>query len=135
MHRKLIALVALAALSGCSAATPVEPTPTASLTSTAVPDGGEALRDLGFRNAPAGLSIPRGSAITERIDSANNATVILTSPDPLSVLSYLRSALPAAGFTITGDGQNSLLFEGGGWQGAFTVSSGYSALTVRTDHA
>lgn len=92
-----------------------------------------ALSDLGFTNAPAGLSVPRGAEISDRVDSANNVTVVMTAPSGLEVADYLRSALPQLGFTITGDAQNSLTFEGGGYQGAFTTSRGYSALTLRTD--
>lgn len=138
MHRILIGLLAsaaLIALSGCSAATPVPPGPAPSLTAATVPDDGQDLRSLGFENAPQGLSIPRGSVIAERVDSPNNVTVVLTAPDALTVVDYLRRTLPELGFTITGDDRNSLLFEGGEWQGAFTASSGYSALTLRTDRA
>lgn len=134
--RILAALFAALALSACAAAPEPSPSPTPlASTVTAAPDDGVLLGDLRFDNAPAGLSIPRGSVIAERIDSPNNVTVVLTAPDGLTVVDYLRRTLPEVGFTITGDDQNSLLFDGGGWQGAFTTSDGYSALTLRTDRA
>ena len=134
MHRILIGLTAALALTGCAAAAvdPVTPPPS-TLTAAAVPEDGQALRDLGFGNAPEGLSVPLGAEISDRVDSANNVTVVMTAPDALEVADYLRRTLPTLGFTITGDAQNSLIFEGGGWQGAFTASKGYAALTLRTD--
>ena len=132
-HRIAIGLFAVLALAGC-AANPVAPAPPEpTLSAAAVPDDGQALRDLGFVNGPDGLSIPRGAAITDRVDSANNVTVVMTAPDGLTVVDYLRRTLPTLGFSITGDEFNSLIFTGGGYDGAFTTSSGYSALTLRTD--
>lgn len=91
------------------------------------------LTSLGFANAPAGISLPVGATISERTDSANNVTVVLTAPSGLEVLAHLRATLPSAGFDITADAGNSLLFTDGTWDGAFTISGALSALTLRTD--
>ncbi len=130
---RVVGLVAVMLLSACSAAPVETPDATPELTSSAVPADGTTLNDLGFVNAPAGLSIPNGALISDRVDSPNNITVVMTSPDGLTVVEFLRRHLPELGFTISGDDQNSLIFEGGGYQGAFTTSAGYSALTLRTD--
>ena len=60
-------------------------------------------------------------------------TAVVVSPSGAEVAEHLRTALPAAGFTITADGADSLLFEGGAWQGAFTVNGEVAALSLRTD--
>lgn len=134
MHRLLTGLVAVLALTGCAGAVSApEPSAAPQLTSSAVPEDGRSLRDLGFVNGPDGFSVPRDAAITDQIDSSNNITVVMTSPDGLTVAAYYRRVLPELGFRITADERNSLLFEGGGYDGAFTVSSGFSAVTLRTD--
>lgn len=132
MHRKLTGLIAVFALAGCSVP-PVDAPSPAPLSITAVPEHGQALSELGFVHAPAGFPVPRGAAISDRVDSANNITVVMTAPDGLEVADFYRRALPELGFTITADAANSLLFEGGGYEGALTSSSGYSAVTLRTD--
>lgn len=132
MHRKLTGIIAALALAGCAAPSVDAPTPPP-LTSSAAPEGGQALSDLGFEHAPAGFPVPRGAAISDRVDSGNNITVVMTAPDGLEVAAFYRRVLPELGFSITADAANSLLFEGGGYEGAFTVSNGYSAVTLRTD--
>ena len=59
----------------------------------------------------------------------------MTSPDGLTVAAYYRRVLPELGFRITADERNSLLFEGGGYDGAFTVTDALSALSLRTDRS
>lgn len=133
MRRILTCIIAVATLAGCSAAPQPDPTVPPPLTSSAVPEDGRSLRDLGFVNGPDGFSVPLGATISDRVDASNNITVVMTTPDALTVSDYYRRTLPGLGFTITADDRNSLLFEGGGYDGAFTVSNGYSAVTLRTD--
>lgn len=132
MQRILTGLLAALALVGCSVPPPVAPSPPA-LTVTAEPADGQPLSELGFTHAPPGFAVPRGAAISDLVDSANNITVVMTAPAALEVAEFYRRSLPGLGFTITADAGNSLLFEGGGYEGAFTVSDGYSAVTLRTD--
>jgi hypothetical protein len=67
------------------------------------------------------------------VDQPNNVAVVLSSPSPTEIASYLRRALPAAGFTITADSPaaNTMTFEGGGWSGSFTADSRASAVLLR----
>ena len=127
-------MVAVTALAGCSAA-PASPTPTPTSTSAAVsvPADAVTLRDLGLTNAPEGVSLPKGAVVSDMINMGNNVTAVVVSPSGAEVAEHLRTALPAAGFTITADGADSLLFEGGAWQGAFTVNGEVAALSLRTD--
>ena len=71
--------------------------------------------------------------IRDRVDLESNITLTITSPARAELAAWLRRNLPAAGFEITADGQDSLLFKRGQWQGAFTVAGELSALTLRTD--
>lgn len=120
-------------LTGCAAA-PIEPPPTPSTNpSVAVPEGGVSLRDLGFRHAPEGLSVPADARISERIDQGNNVTVVFDQPSGDELIDYFRTALPELGFTIDEDANGAMLFHRDPWQGAFTSADGISALSLRTD--
>lgn len=134
MRRVLAGVACLVLVAGCSAGVPgePEPSPTAHLTAP-VPDDGVLLGDLGFRHAPEGVSIPRGAVVSERIDQANNVTLVMTAPPGTELAGYLRRTLPEQGFEIIADDNNSLVFTRGRWDGAFTTEAGYSALTLRTD--
>ena len=136
VHRITLALVALLAVAGCSAAPGPAPSPSVTLEApTQAPPDGVLLSDLGFTNAPPGFSVPRDAVIEERVDSANNITVVLSAPPGEDVAAYLRRHLPAMGFTITADAGGSLLFESAVHDGAFTLTDGLSALSLRTDRA
>lgn len=133
MTRAALALLACLVLAGCSSASePVSPSPEPSVVVPA-PEGGRFLSEMGFRYAPAGVSIPADAVVAEKIDQHNNVTLVLTSPTGVELAAYLRSSLVDQGFEITADDNNSLLFERGQWQGAFTTEAGYSALSFRTD--
>jgi hypothetical protein len=41
--------------------------------------------------------------ITAKVDQPNNVAVVVSSPSPFEVASYLRRTLPPAGFAITAD--------------------------------
>lgn len=135
MLRLVVLLAAALALTGCSAAaSPSEPEPVApAVQVTTAPDDGVLLTSLGFANAPAGFSVPRGTVIADRIDATNNVTLMVTQPDGEELASYLRENLAGMGFQITADGGGSLLFESGTHSGAFTVTDSLSALSLRTD--
>lgn len=136
MTRLPLALLVALALAGCAApaanVATATPTPSVAAPTAEVP-AGVPLTALGFTNAPATLTLPYGSTITQRTDAANNITAVISSPAGAKVLAHLRATLPTAGFTITADGGDSLLFTDGTWEGAFTISDGLSALTLRTD--
>ena len=131
-----IAAALVLSLAGCSAAPAPEPTssPTQPASATTAPPGGVLLSALGFTNAPPGFSIPADSFITDRIDAGNNVTLILTAPAGIEIAGYLREHLPAMGFEITADKNQSLLFHSATHDGAFTTSGSTAALSLRTDH-
>ncbi|MBK7821649.1 MAG: lipoprotein [Tessaracoccus sp.] len=134
MHRILIGLVAALMLAGCSSAPTTAPSsPPPRTAPAAAPDGGVFLTGLGFTNAPTGFSIPASAIIDQGTNAANNITVLFTGPTGAETAAYLRDALPAVGFEITADGDDSLTFTDGVWQGAFTATGSLAALTLRTD--
>lgn len=134
MHRILIGLLAALALAGCAGAPVVAPpSPPARTAPAAAPDGGVFLTDIGFTHAPAGFSIPSSAIVDQGTNAANNITVVFTGPTGAETAAYLRAALPAVGFEITADGDDSLTFTDGAWQGAFTATGPLAALTLRTD--
>lgn len=94
------------------------------------PEGGKLLN---YEFAPAGLSVPADALIVEEIDQINNITVVFSAPTGAELAAYYREALPELGFTIETDANNSLVFSDDQWDGAFTASGAYSALTLRTD--
>ena len=132
MRRTAVGLLLLLALAGCTTPPPQPATPEVTWTASAPADG-VTLTRLGFRNGPADFWLPPGLVIRDRVDLEANVTLIITSPGGAELTAWLRRNLPAAGFEITADGQDSLLFRRGQWQGAFTVTEGLSALSLRTD--
>lgn len=134
MLRTLLVTLAALALAGCAAAPEITPAPPAS--SLAAPDApadGVLLSALGYTNAPAGFSVPRSVEITDRIDSYNNVTLVFTAPSGQVMADYLRDHLPAAGFRITAERDQSMLFTDDHWQGALTAQGEVAALSLRTD--
>ncbi len=132
MRRAAAGLLVLLALSGCTTPPPQPATPEVTWTASAPADG-VTLTQLGFRNGPAEFWLPYGVVIRDRVDLEANITVTITSPGGAELAAWLRRNLPAAGFEITADGQDSLLFRRGQWQGAFTLTAALSALSLRTD--
>ena len=132
MRRAAAGLLVLLARSGCTTPPPQPATPEVTWTASAPADG-VTLTQLGFRNGPAEFWLPSGVVIRDRVDLEANITVTITSPGGAELAAWLRRNLPAAGFEITADGQDSLLFRRGQWQGAFTLTAALSALSLRTD--
>ena len=132
MRRTAAWLLLVSAFSGCTTPPPQATTPEVTWTAVA-PSDGATLTQLGFRNGPTDFWLPEGLVIRDRVDLESNITLTITSPARAELAAWRRRNLPAAGFEITADGQDSLLFKRGQWQGAFTVAGELSALTLRTD--
>ena len=132
MRRTAAGVLAFLALAGCTTPPPQPATPEVTWTASAPADG-VTLTQLGFRNGPAEFWLPSGVVIRDRVDLEANITVTITSPGGAELAAWLRRNLPVAGFEITADGQDSLLFRRGQWQGAFTLTAALSALSLRTD--
>ena len=114
-------------LVGCSAGSSSDSTP-------APPTVSAALAALGYLNGPIQeFSLPRTVRITTKVDQPNNVVAVVSSPSPATVASYLRRALPAAGFDITMDNPeaNTMTFAGYGWSGSFTGDDQVSAVLLR----
>jgi hypothetical protein len=125
-------------LIGCSAAPSSDSSPappaTAPARPPAIPDDGVTLATLGFLNGPTEqFSLPRTATITAKVDQPNNVVAVVSEPSPADVASYLRRALPEAGFTITADDQaaKTMTFSGSGWNGNFTADGRVSAVLLR----
>lgn len=148
-HRSVVAaavlgLAGVVGLAGCSSgrgATPLPasptPTPTEASPTTASPAPGPAdsLAGRGFRHGPADLPLPDGLAIVGRVDNPNNVTLLVDHDQGRSTYEFLRTRLPAAGFTVEAAAGQSLVFSGQGWSGGYTVSPDLAALTLRADPA
>jgi len=125
-------------LVGCGAgpssdSTPAPPTVSAA-SPPAIPSDGTALAALGYLNGPIEqFSLPRTARITTKVDQPNNVVAVLSSPSPAATASYLRRALPVAGFDITMDNPeaNTMTFAGYGWSGSFTGHDQMSAVLLR----
>jgi hypothetical protein len=138
--RRLAAATALLGclLMGCSAGSSSDSSPAPQPVSPARPPSvqvdGVTLAALGYLNGPIEqFSLPRTAVITAKVDQPNNVAVVLSSPSPAEVASYLRRALPAAGFTITAEdtAAKTMTFTGNGWTGNFTGNSRASAVLLR----
>jgi hypothetical protein len=125
-------------MGGCSAGSSSDSSPAPSVALPAgqpsVPADGVTLSALGYLNGPIEqFSVPRTAVITAKVDQPNNVAVVLSSPSPADVATYLRQALPAAGFTITAEdtAAKTMTFTGNGWIGSFTGDSRVSAVLLR----
>lgn len=105
----------------------------AASTQPAASDGIEAstLRAMGFSNGPGEFPLPADLIIDYRVDNPNNVTLVIDSSQGGQTYQFLRSRLGAAGYGISADRNQSLVFSGKGWEGAYTVSNGVAALTLR----
>ena len=117
-------------LVGCGAAAP-EPTPTP--TGSFEPSPGTiSLAEKGYEQGPSALiPIPDDAAITQYVDQPNVITASFSQPDGAEIAHVLRADLPGAGWEITADTPEAILFTRPGWDGAFTISENVSAVTVR----
>lgn len=101
-----------------------------------VPTGGVSLAQLGFRNGPADLvTLPAGVRLGLRVDQPNMLTATVIAPEATAVADWLRTHLSEGEFEITADGDGGVVFEGHGWEGAFTASNAEAALTLRRQPA
>lgn len=135
MSRAAAGLLLVAVLAGCSALPGdggATPSPVGSA-SVSAPADALSLRDLGFSNGPGDIWLPQQVVVVERVDLENNVTLVISEPSGAELAQWLRVHLLASGYEITADGQDSLLFSKESWQGAFTVTGGHSALSLRTD--
>ena len=137
---RLLAAMALLGclLLGCSAAPSSDSSPTPPATAPArppaIPNDGVTLATLGFLNGPIEqFSLPRTASFRAKVDQPNNVAAVLSSPSPAQVASYLRRALPEAGFSITADdpAAKTMTFSGSGWDSSFTADGGVSAVLLR----
>lgn len=99
-----------------------------------IPSDGISLAALGYLNGPVRqFSLPRTAVIRAKVDQPNNVTAVVSSPSPAQLSSYLRRALPEAGFLITADSPaaNTMTFTGHGWSGSFTGDDRTSAVLLR----
>jgi hypothetical protein len=125
-------------LAGCSAGHSSDsntPPPSASpAPPPSIPSDGITLAALGYLNGPARqFSLPSTAVIRAKVDQPNNITAVVSSPSPAEIGSYLRRALPAAGFMITADSPatNTMTFTGHGWSGSYTGDERASAVLLR----
>jgi hypothetical protein len=125
-------------LAGCSSGHPSDSnlrTPAGSAAPPpSIPSDGVTLAALGYLNGPARqFSLPSTAVIRAKVDQPNNVTAVVSSPSPAEMSSYLRRALPAAGFMITADSPatNTMTFTGHGWSGSYTGDERASAVLLR----
>ena len=129
----LVAAVCLG-LAGCSVAPLPSPTPTVSATtsvSPVLPPGATSLRDVGFTHAPEGFGLPNGVTVVPVSNQLNVITAGFSPEDGVVVLAFLKAHLPEMGYRITGASDDSVVFRGNPWHGAFTMSATTALLTLR----
>lgn len=128
----VVALMLMGA-EGCTTPPPTGPTPEPPRNGISAPANARTLAELGLKHGPSQLWLPADVTIRDVVDLETNVTLTFTAPSGEELAEWLRTNLPAAGFQITADGQDSLLFDRGQWQGAFTVTGDLSAISLRTD--
>ena len=140
IRRAAGSLVLVLTLGGCASGDSPGPGPLPGITAPApspapvrVPADGLLLRSFGYSFGPLdSFSLPRTTQLVTAVDQADNVTAVLAAPPAADVADYLRRALPAAGYTVTGDaGDATLTFAGHGWTGRFTGGQRSSAVLLR----
>ena len=121
--RSCVVGVCAVLLAGCGAAAP-EPTPTPTGSLEPAP-GVISLAEKGYEQGPATLiPVPDDVAITQYVDQPNVITASFSQPEGAVIAEVLRAELPGAGWEITADTPEAILFTRPGWDGAFTISQG-----------
>jgi len=125
---------------GCAAGSPGLVSPTSATTTTAptAPAGGVLLTEVGFpdrprffTNAPAAFSIPAGVQPVGGANLAELINVVFAGGDGPAVYAYLSANLAAMGCTVTASSADSIVWQEGDWDGAFTMTSAQAALSLR----
>lgn len=75
--------------------------------------------------------VPEGASVAQRIDQPNVVTLVFSAPRGAELAAFYRQTLPAGGWVVTADANDSLVFQAPGWEGAFTASTQVSGLTLR----
>ena len=134
--RAAVAVMVLLLVAGCAPSRGGAVPSPSTASATPAPVGADTLANLGFEDGPRNFRLPKGLAITLRVDHVNNIT-LLTEPDTSGkVHDFLADNLSASGFTVTGNAKGSLTFVSNrgdtkGWSGAFTSSDKAAGLTLR----
>ncbi|MGO4956002.1 hypothetical protein ACTQ49_01795 [Luteococcus sp. Sow4_B9] len=116
-------------LAGCSSS-PGASAPSPSLSAVSAPAGGAALRQLGLVHGPQDFWLPAQIEVTSQIDQPNVVTLTMPTAQRALLVGWLQQELPP-GWTVDGASDDSVLFHGGQWQGAFTCSTTTCAVTLR----
>jgi hypothetical protein len=95
-----------------------------------VPEGGQALTDIGIDNGPALFSIPDNLDVDYKVDQSNTIILVMDVSNGEILHDYLSKNLDGMGFNITGKSDDSLTFTAPGWEGAFTIGDGVAVLNL-----
>ena len=132
----VMAMVCLASgLAGCATDAPQPPVSPSSSAVAALPAGGVFLRDLRFDNgfsfsrAPASFSIPAGVTPIGGANLQERINVIFAPEDGPVVYDYLMAHLDEMGCRITASSADSIVWDDGVWDGAFTMTATQAGLT------
>ena len=134
--RAAVVVMVLLLVAGCAPSRGGAVPSPSTASATPAPVGADTLANLGFEYGPRNFRLPKGLAITLRVDHVNNIT-LLTEPDTSGKAhDFLADNLSASGFTVTGNAKGSLTFVSNrgdtkGWSGAFTSSDKAAGLTLR----
>lgn len=87
---------------------------------------------FGLTHGPRGFQLPIRTVAVHVVDNPNNVTLVIDPSQGKQTYQFLIHRLASMGMTITANGNNSLVFHGRGWTGAYTASADAAALTLRT---
>ena len=87
---------------------------------------------FGLTHGPRGFQLPIRTVAVHVVDNPNNVTLVIDPSQGKQTYQFLIHRLASMGMTITANGNNSLIFHGRGWTGAYTASADAAALTLRT---
>ena len=115
-----------------AATSPAAPSRSASVAAAASASTAAAGRMISISGSIGSFPVPAGAKVAENIGASQQIIVIFSSVTPANVSSFYATALPRAGYAVSG---NSVISEGGGTEAIIQFSGhGYKGNIAALSH-
>jgi hypothetical protein len=115
-----------------AATSPAAPSRSASVAAAASAGSAAAGRMISISGSIGSFPVPAGAKVAENVGASQQIIVIFSSVTPANVSSFYATALPRAGYAISG---NSVISEGGGTEAIIQFSGhGYKGNIAALSH-
>lgn len=125
-------------LSGCANSQDLGQSGTANSTQAVLPAGGKYLTDYGFKNGPAGFSLPDGLMLQNTVDNKKTVSLMVKGMEQqdqntlVKTTKYLHDNLASMGFETQNESESAIVFHSNAFKGAWVCSGNdYCSLSIR----